>query len=479
MDPLTDADISVPSPIPDNPTYTKKEFKIKDDLIYNKTLPISRIAPQLLESINSNEVSIITAGTGSGKTTQVPQMILDNFEGVQRILVTQPRRIAAISIAKRVAAERNQKVGQQVGFSVRFEAVHPQEEPSITYCTSGLLLRMLHREEALQNVSHIILDEVHERDVDTDLLLMLCRKLVRTHGIRLVLMSATMDAVKLEEYFSSLRVGPILDVDNGNPFPIQEQFLEDLVTPEALTDDTKPYYDQEMGVYEERKQFSLAIKDSAKDLPYELIIDLLERARTLHKSSVLVFMPGWDEISGLHKRLLELRWERVKFHAIHSTVPPAEMDAMFEPFDGCKVIIATNIAESSITIPDVTHVIDSGRQKCMWYDPVAGISRLLPCWASQANLRQRRGRAGRCSPGQYWCLLPRRRVEWLPAQTPPELTRLDLQEVCLNLVAIFNPRLTNCELILDEALDPPKPSEVRTATKELVRLGAIVTNGRA
>ena len=246
---------------------TRREFRLREELTYNKTLPISRIASQLLESINTNEVSIITAGTGSGKTTQVPQMILDNFEGVQRILVTQPRRIAAISIAKRVAAERKQRIGQQVGFSVRFEAVHPREAMSVTYCTSGLLLRMLHREEALKNVSHIILDEVHERDVDTDLLLMLCRKLVKTHGIRLILMSATMDAAKFVEYFSSLQVGPLLDVDNGNPFPIEEQFLEDLVTPEGLTEGIKPYYDQEMGVYEERTALSACHQGFCRGCP--------------------------------------------------------------------------------------------------------------------------------------------------------------------------------------------------------------------
>ena len=329
-----------------------------------------------------------------------------------------------------------------MGFSVRFEAVHPQEASSITYCTSGLLLRMLHREEALRDVSHIILDEVHERDVDTDLLLMLCRKLVKAHGIRLILMSATMDADKLVEYFDSLQVGPILDVENGNPFPIEEKFLEDLVSPEMLTEEIKPYYDQEMGVYEERRHFPLAIKDSAEDVPNGLIIALLERIRALDKCSVLIFMPGWDEISSLHKQLSELSWGRIKIHAIHSTVPPAEMDAMFVPFEGCKVIIATNIAESSITIPDVTHIIDTGRQKCMWYYPSAGISRLLPCWASQANLRQRRGRAGRCSPGHYWCLLPRKRVEWLPSHTPPELTRSgssgSLPQPCSHLQSSFD-----------------------------------------
>ena len=167
------------------------------------------------------------------------------------------------------------------------------------------------------------------------------------------------------------------------------------------------------------RHFPLAIKDSAEDVPNELIIGLLERIRTLHKSSVLIFMSGWDEISGLHKQLIELSWDRVKFHAIHSTVPPADMDAMFDPFEGCKVIIATNIAESSITIPDVTHIIDTGRQKCMWYDPGAGISRLLPCWASQANLRQRRGRAGRCAPGHYWCLLPRSASNGCPPTPRP------------------------------------------------------------
>lgn len=468
--------------------FSLKNYK-KDNLQASTQLPIGGITDEILQSITNNDVTIIAAGTGSGKTTQVPQLILDHCTATvldtgvalpTRVLVTQPRRIAAISIAKRVADEREQRLGAQVGYSVRFESVHPKNDESVLFCTGGVLLRMLQRPQAIRGITHIILDEVHERDVDTDVLLLLCRRLIKTHGIRLVLMSATMDAAKLVEYFSKagLSVGPVLSVDKGNPFPIEERYLEDLLLlggAGATKDEaTQKYVEQEttdLAAKAARSEDNpLAISETIKDVPEEFVISLLDQLRNT-KSSVLVFMPGWDEIVRLQRSLLAKKWPGVRVHAIHSTVPPADMDAMFTQYDGCKIIVATNIAESSITIPDVTHVIDSGRQKCMWHDSRAGLSRLLPCWASRANMRQRRGRTGRCAPGSYWCLLSKKRVDSLPAHTPPELTRLDLQDVCLNLAAITNDP-SQCSAILADALDAPPPSDVHSAIDQLVRIGA-------
>lgn len=462
-------------------------------------LPISKLFVTLIECIDQHNVTILSAATGSGKTTQLPQYILDAYAQVREyfarppsVLVTQPRRIAAKSVAQRVASERDTLsagAGRAVGYSVRFDSKPASDagEGTIMFCTAGVLLRRLQREPDLQSISHLILDEVHERDVFTDILLLVVKNLLRRRpDLRVILMSATMEAEKFVRYFEEggYSVGKVLDIEGTN-YPVTMHHLDDLLPGrqarlpplEAMSYETQAFVRAEMEPEAgETTMNDLIIKNPAlQEIPLDLMAALVEHiVESQPQGAILVFLPGWEEITEL-QTLLNGRLEasQVEIHLLHSTSPIGSADAAFRrpPAGVCKVILATNIAESSVTIPDVVYVLDSGRQKVMHYDQRLRMNVLEPCWISKANLRQRLGRAGRCQPGVYYAFYSKRRAGLLPEQTQPELLRLGLDEVCLNLKAMGFAE-PSAEL-LSTAIDPPERIAVRNAIDRLRRLGAI------
>ncbi len=469
-------------------------------------LPVCQQYKKIIDVIDKNRVTIVSAATGSGKTTQIPQFILDQFSGTDErpnVIVTQPRRIAAKSVAKRIAEERGERIegGQSaVGYSVRFETLFPRrtEKGSILFCTSGVLLRRLQNDPMLGKVSHLILDEVHERDVFTDLLLLISRRLLkRRPDLKLILMSATMPIERISRYFESdgLSVGKTLDVEGTN-YPVQENYLTDVVQLLAaagegkyvkmlgdVSDDCKKYVEYEVGCTGVEPSASkdptdaLIIEENElKPIPYEIITALIKYINAEKPpGAILCFLPGWEELQAVYKLLAPILGD-IDLHLVHSTSPANSADSIFRPppEGRRKVILATNIAESSITIPDVVYVIDSGKQKIMHYDQRHRMNMLESSWISKANLRQRLGRAGRCKPGEYYSMISHVRAESLPDQTPPELLRLGLDEVCLGLKAmgINEP----CQLVLSTAVDPPNNMAVRQSIDQLITLGAMNTN---
>lgn len=464
-------------------------------------LPIHELFHRIVTCIEGNNVTVLSAATGSGKTTQLPQYILDyylqareHFDRPPSVLVTQPRRIAAKTVAQRVATERGQmhpSGAQAVGYSVRFESRPPTalQDGSILFCTAGVLLRRLQKEPNLASVTHLILDEVHERDVFTDILLLVTRGILKQRpDLRLILMSATMSADKFVNYFreEGLRVGTVLDVEGTN-YPVTDMYLEEMVQKfnirtDNLSRESQEYLKTELSLVRtcEIQENALIVEEEAlKEVPLDLMAELMRNIITQRPpGAILVFLPGWEEITQLHQ-LLQTRLppgingESVEYHLLHSTSPLGAADAAFKrPPPGVrKVILATNLAESSITIPDVVYVIDSGKQKVMHYDQRLRMNILEPCWISKANLRQRLGRAGRCQPGEYYGMISRVRSLRLPEQTLPELLRLSLDEVCLNLKAMG---LTGAAgRILGTAMDPPERGAVRAAIERLHQIGAI------
>lgn len=527
-------------------------------LLRQPHLPISEVAADILRSICDHDVTIVAAGTGSGKTTQVPSLILDNLDdnndngqngGSKKVIITQPRRLAAISIARRVAQERKELgVGGQVGYAVRFDTQapkHPTEK--ILFCTGGMLTRFLAHADILSSslssstsnndqrgggllsgVTHLVLDEVHERDIDTDIALLVAKQLMRHCGIRLILMSATMDGSKVAEWYArdGFSVGPVISVrEAGGLYPITEAYLDDLDIPRngSLGPDAEDYLkhlldhsDDSPTKTDKNIPFGIAqdpddddaetsanpdpnpnasnnnadrdamlIDKGVPSIPPALIAHLLakivmqERARETGKPNsahkikpcVLVFLPGWEDIQAVSKGLLQeshvLR--QAAIHCLHSQVTPQQMEEAYGPCPPqapIKVILATNIAESSVTIPDVTHVIDGARQKSDWsgcggIGSTSGmrVKQLLPSWASQANMRQRRGRVGRCSPGTYWCLLPRRHVLGLPEHMPPEIMRAPLASTVLSVIALGQGR-SGSLLLQDASLSSSRAEQV-------------------
>lgn len=491
------------------------------------SLPVMQKSGDLLVKIELNQVTVCMAATGSGKTTQVPQILLDDYilrgQGSRcNIVCTQPRRIAAISVAQRVAKERGESVGQTVGYQVRFDHKLPQPNGSITFCTTGVFLRRLQTalgesvngqagaetETFLDSITHVVMDEVHERDVETDLLLVVIKRLLAERQrlgkpeIKLVLMSATVDPTLFQNYFAELsanhRPAPVVDIP-GRSFPVEKNYLDETYTHlQALQlprnrggwvwqeKNVRDYIHREItqrgGVV---PGASAAIDDL--ELPYPLIAlmiaDVLTRSDNGH---VLVFLPGWDEIKAVHQILLNTTAQpllglplndpnQYEIHVLHSSVPVQDQQAVFEPVrheNIRRIILATNIAETSITIPDVVYVIDSGRVKEKRYDPERRLSSLVSAWVGTSNLNQRAGRAGRHRPGQYFGVLSRARYDALAVNQTVEMKRVDLSNVVMHIKALDIPGMS-VEDVLEAAIEPPAVERVRAAMQDLERIGAL------
>lgn len=454
-------------------------------------LPVCRLYRQIVETVESNQITILSAGTGSGKSTQIPQIILEAWKHFGKeascgLIVTQPRRIAAKSLAGRVAWEMGQPLGQSVGYSVRFEGVAPlasSSSGSVLFCTSGVLLRRMQKYPKLSGTSHLILDEIHERDVNTDVLLMLLREriLPARPDLRVILMSATLEAHQFTQYFSSagFSVGTVLDVKGTLNFPVTRTFLAEISRGLPCTPETKAWLEVEA---KNAHSQDLFIDEAALEhIPYDLILGLIKRICSGSDSgAILVFLPGWDEICKMEEMLKSSTiHQRINLHLLHSSSPASAADGIFLDSRQSdlrhfrrKVVLATNIAESSITIPDIVHVIDSGRQKILVWDGVKRLDRLAPAWISEANQRQRLGRAGRCQPGHYYGLYSEGRS--LVAQVPPEIVRKGLDEVVLQVRATLGDSdPTPLGSFLQAALNPPRLEDVQESMQRLIRIGAI------
>ena len=366
-------------------------------------LPIKAHIQEILRAIESNQITIISAATGSGKTTQVPQYILELYRQnllKANIFVTQPRRIAAISIAKRVASELNEPLGKSVGYCVRFDSKLPvryMSRGTISMITSGILLKMLQTDPLLTCATHLILDEVHERDVFTDTLLLIVkmRLLEKRPDLRVILMSATMSSEKLIDYFKEFRLGTVLNIAGTN-YPIKSFYLEDIqkmIKAEDGDPDTAKFLAAESTIDTIQSSVRLTkASRAAKVTPANFIAQLVAKIdKEGDQGGILVFMPGWEEMMSVLRFLsgkILPPTSSYRVYVLHSsgsmqcdlaTGLPLHDDETVDVFSKAppgvrKIVFATNIAESSITIPDIVHVIDSGRQKVLFYDSTLRIN---------------------------------------------------------------------------------------------------------
>lgn len=478
------------------------------------SLPVYSQAKEVLSHIENNDVTICMAATGSGKTTQIPQMVLGEYiergEGAKcNIICTQPRRLAAISVANRVAKERGEVVGKSIGYQVRFEMNLPEQDGSVTFCTTGVFLKrlqtaMLPHGQGAQNfdsVTHIIVDEVHERDVDTDLLLVVLKQLMaqkkaKNQKLKVVLMSATIDPTLFQKYFADEAGGPadLISIP-GRSYPVTKYFLEDYL-PKLIEGPSRWVTEQEnVSRYLLRELGSTEIaklgirpprtepREEDLELPYPLIASTI--AHVLNSSEdghVLVFLPGWEEITSTQKALLQpigplginFNSSKYSLHLLHSTIPLAEQQLIFEPpAPGVRrVILATNIAETSITIPDVVYVIDTAKIKEQRFDPDRHMSSLVSAWVGSSNLNQRAGRAGRHRSGEYFGILSKAHAEALHPYQTVEMKRVDLSNVVMHVKALNLPGMT-VENVLAASIEPPDPTRVDAAIKNLQMVGAL------
>ncbi|CAL8094594.1 unnamed protein product [Calicophoron daubneyi] len=443
---------------------------------------------EILSAIQSNQVVLLSGESGCGKTTQVPQYILEHevsrMNGsVTRIVVTQPRRISAISVAERVAAERGETIGQTVGF---------------------------------QNVSHIIVDEVHEREYLSDFLLALLKRIMLFRkDLRVILMSATLNVEKLSAYFGNCCKLKVV----GRMFPVQEYFLEDclrlsnfwlpiatmkklqgaqfrymvrrfmlagLLALKARRVSKKPnkdlltWLDSQTGLSDNAREILRSVDEDAYPR-VDLVIHMIDYVlRTTQYGAVLVFVPEIgaikDVIRGLRKRDPAKYGEdssQVRIFPLHSHVSIGRQRALFEvPPNGVrKVILSTNIAETSVTIEDVVYVIDCGRIKVRDYDANLNSYILAPVLVSQANAAQRCGRAGRTQPGVCYHLFSSYVYnKAMPKFLTPELMRMRLEDVVLNIKLLD---LGTVSTVLASCMDPPSNDAIERTLFFLIDIMAI------
>ncbi|XP_044272686.1 ATP-dependent DNA/RNA helicase DHX36 [Tribolium madens] len=472
-----------------NPKYVDMKKK-------RKKLPAFSMKEEILKVIDENQVVVISGETGCGKTTQVAQFILDDFlqkkrGSVCKILCTQPRRISAITVAQRVAEERAESLGNSVGYHIRMESRLPRDRGSIYFCTTGVVLKMMESDASLSWVSHLILDEIHERDVMSDFILALIKKIkVKRSDLKIILMSATLNSEKFSKYYDN---APHLNIP-GFTYPVQEFYLEDVLqrtgfvfppTGRIKQKKLKEYSDfiePHVRQLERTNQYSRQVciqlrkpesEDLNLDLIVQLVVDICQKEQD--KGAILIFLTGFQEISTLTRLISEnghFPSSRFLIFPLHSLMPTVDQKQIFEtpPRGMRKIIIATNIAETSITIDDVVYVIDCGKIKVTNFDVRTNSDILSPEWVSLANANQRRGRAGRVRPGMCFHLFSKARNMLLEQYQLPEILRTRLEDVILTAKVL---QLGKVEQFFAQLIDSPDPEAVSVALELLKRMNAL------
>tara|TARA_E500000081_G_scaffold155300_1_gene195554 strand:- start:559 stop:3165 length:2607 start_codon:yes stop_codon:yes gene_type:complete len=408
-----------------------------DRMTQDNRLPIYEIQDSLLEHLKQDSRLVITAPTGSGKSTQVPQMLLDN--GVLekgQVVILQPRRLAARMLAQRVAFERQCRLGDEVGYQIRFENV-TSDATRIRFITEGILLRQIIQDPKLKGVQTLIFDEFHERHLYGDITLARALDLQQTSrpDLKILVMSATLDSISLAEYLAPCR----LLNSEGRTFPVDIRYLLP-----GESHDSVPIWDQAA------EAFSNFVRLGGE-------------------GDVLVFMPGGYEIQKTLEAFRHTSESRgYILLPLHGELPSKDQDAAVSRYDQPKIVVATNVAETSLTIDGIRLVIDSGFARIPRYDPYRGINTLLVEKISQASSDQRAGRAGRTGPGTCMRLWTEREHEQRPVQELPEVQRLDLSEVILSLKAAGVKDLKGFRW-----LEPPDDKRLHDAIELLTDLGGL------
>ncbi|MDT8069884.1 MAG: ATP-dependent helicase HrpB [Terriglobia bacterium] len=390
-------------------------------------LPIDEIIPEVLASLARNPNLVIEAAPGAGKTTRVPPALLGAVAG--EVIVLEPRRIAARLAARRVASELGEKLGETVGYQVRFEGLAgPQTR--LRFVTEGILTRRLLSDPSLNGVSVVVLDEFHERHLETDLALALLSRLQRSRPeLRIVVMSATLDAAPIEAYLNC----PTLQVQ-GRQFDLKIEH--------------QPYTPEPLEVQVRNAVEKLCREDGSGD--------------------ILTFLPGVAEIRRAIRECVSVtRKYGLLALPLHGGLSPAEQDAAVSPSSQRKLILSTNVAESSVTLEGITAVIDSGLARMASYSPWSGLPTLTVARVSKASAKQRAGRAGRTGPGRVLRLYSEEDFSRRVGHDQPEIVRADLSQLCLDLRAMGISDIS--ELFW---LDAPPVASVTAAETLLDRLGA-------
>eukprot|EP00928_Gymnodinium_smaydae_P039467 TRINITY_DN26960_c0_g1_i1.p1 TRINITY_DN26960_c0_g1~~TRINITY_DN26960_c0_g1_i1.p1 ORF type:complete len:1213 (-),score=240.06 TRINITY_DN26960_c0_g1_i1:341-3829(-) len=500
-----------------------------------EALPAAALRQQIQQGIRESQVVLVEGDTGCGKSTQVPQFILEDWVargegGAANILMTQPRRISAIGVAERIAAEMDTRIGDLAGYSIRLESKR-SSRTKILVCTTGVLLRRLECDLMLHGVTHIIVDECHERDVDTDFLLIILRDLLpKRPNLRVVLMSATVNAQIFKDYFNGCQSFHI----PGRTFPVTSYYLENalehtgfVVEPNSefcrqdMNPDISHVEESELRTLYEKPEHMELLSGSIpsshvlrqlhrvdpEKINFELVAAVVRHIHTKldppvsgkSPGAILVFVPGLGEIKKAMRYLTEesnagkgarkggvvpqkggghstagpdVSKDGLWVLPLHSMISVNDQRLVFKkpPVGARKVVVTTNIAETSITIDDVEYVVDCGRHKQTKYDPQNRVSMLVDCVETKANAKQRRGRAGRVKAGVCYHLVNVRKWRRMDDFEKPEMLRVPLDSLCLR-VSLMN--MGHPAKVLAKAITPPSDAAVLSSLQQLVELSAV------
>lgn len=445
-------------------------------------LPAWLLKDDIINAVTHHQVTVVAGETGSGKSTQAVQFILDDMichklGAAANIICTQPRRISALGIADRVSAERCSHVGGEVGYAIRGEAKH-SKATKITFVTTGVLLRRLQTSgggqedviAALADVSHIVVDEVHERSLDVDFLLILLKEVLKKRkDLRVILMSATLDAQIFKDYFDDVGMVTI----KGRTFPVDDYYLDDVVRLTGFRTPSNKFRMDDDVPDEQNTSVGSSIMNLGMAINYELIRALVKEIDLNLGSTtggILIFLPGTMEINRTLDALCTL--PQVHSLPLHASLTPAEQRRVFPPAPAGKrkVIAATNVAETSITIEDIIAVIDTGKVKETSFDVQSNVVKLQEVWATKAACKQRRGRAGRVRAGQCFKLYTHNAESKMAERPEPEIRRVPLEQLCLSVKAMGT---ADVLAFLASALTPPESLAVDGALALLHRIGAL------
>ncbi|MEM7384399.1 MAG: ATP-dependent RNA helicase HrpA [Verrucomicrobiota bacterium] len=398
------------------------------------TLPIHAHRMEIARAVRDHPVVIVCGDTGSGKTTQLPQICLDHVvkdSDRGRIGCTQPRRLAAVTVATRVADERKATVGREVGYQVRFDD-RTSRDTRLKFMTDGILLAETQGDRDLRQYSILIIDEAHERSLNIDFLLGYLKNLLaRRPDLRVIISSATLDTEQFSSFFNE---APTISVE-GRTFPVEDH-------------DLRPW--------------------DHEDLPSH-VARAVEWVRDLDREGdILVFLPGEREIRDVEDVLIGRQFPGTEILPLFARLGLADQQRIFKKSSRQRIVLATNVAETSLTIPNIVYVIDSGLARVSRFNAASRVQRLQTEFVSQANARQRRGRCGRVSEGVCVRLYTQEDLDKRPEYTDPEIRRSSLAGVILKMVHLGLPAIEQFPFI-----DPPQKNRITEGYRTLQQIAAL------
>jgi ATP-dependent helicase HrpA len=419
-----------------SPAEHERREALKPTPTFDNDLPVTREAETIVELIRKHQVVVLAGETGSGKTTQLPQLCLVAGRGISGLIgCTQPRRIAARAVARRVAEELKTPLGGAVGYQVRFSE-NVGADTYIKFMTDGILLAEIQSDRWLSKYDTIIVDEAHERSLNIDFLLGYLRQLVaKRHDLKLIITSATIDTARFAKHFGD---APVVSVE-GRSYPVEVRYR-------AL---------EEMG-------------SDPISMTEAILAAVDEITRSDPLGDILVFLPGEREIRDAHLALARKKYRSTELLALYARLSTKEQDRVFQPGPQRRIVLTTNVAETSLTVPRIRYVIDPGAARIKRYSPRQKLDRLHIEPISQANADQRKGRCGRIAAGICYRLYSEADFQSRPRYTDPEILRASLAGVILRMLDLGLGRVEDFPFI-----DAPDPRAIADGWQTLAELGAI------